>query len=46
MANYPVCDRIANQTTRRPPERIKALNAWMKDYAARHNAVPTMPAMR
>ena len=35
----PVCDYIGNQTTRRPPERIKALNAWMKDYAGRHGAV-------
>lgn len=24
------------QTGRRPPEKIKALNAWMKDYAARN----------
>jgi len=23
-----------NQTTRRPPEQIKALNEWMKKYAA------------
>ncbi len=25
-----------NQTTRRPPEQIKALNEWMKKYAAEH----------
>jgi lysophospholipase L1-like esterase len=24
------------QTTRRPPEKIKALNAWLKDYAAKN----------
>ena len=35
----PVCDYISSQTTRRPPEKIKALNAWMKDYAARRHAV-------
>ena len=35
----PVCDYIQSQTLRRPPEKIIALNAWMKDYAAKHNAV-------
>jgi lysophospholipase L1-like esterase len=35
----PVCDYILNQTTRRPPEKINALNAWIKDYAAKHNAI-------
>jgi lysophospholipase L1-like esterase len=35
----PVCDYIRNQTTQRPPAKIIALNAWMKDYAAKHNAV-------
>ena len=35
----PVCDYIRNQTTQRPPEKINALNAWMKDYAAKHNAI-------
>jgi lysophospholipase L1-like esterase len=25
-----------NQTTRRPPEKIKALNEWMRNYAAEH----------
>jgi lysophospholipase L1-like esterase len=29
----PVCDYIRNQTDRRPPEKILALNAWMKSYA-------------
>ena len=28
-----------NQTTRRPPEKIKALNEWLKSYAAAHGAV-------
>jgi len=27
------------QTTRRPPERIRALNAWMQEYAAKHGHV-------
>jgi lysophospholipase L1-like esterase len=27
------------QTARRPPERITALNAWLKDYAAAHGHV-------
>jgi lysophospholipase L1-like esterase len=35
----PVCDYIRNQTKQRPPETINALNAWIKDYAARHDAV-------
>ena len=35
----PVCDYIRNQTRQRPPEKIVALNAWMKDYAAKHHAV-------
>jgi lysophospholipase L1-like esterase len=29
----PVCDYHRNQTTQRPPEKILALNAWMKQYA-------------
>jgi lysophospholipase L1-like esterase len=29
----PVCDYHRNQTTQRPPEKILALNAWMKKYA-------------
>ena len=32
----PVCDYIKPQTDRRPPEKILALNAWMKDYCARN----------
>jgi lysophospholipase L1-like esterase len=30
-----VVDYIRPQTARRPPEKISALNAWIKDYAAR-----------
>lgn len=35
----PVCDYIRPQTARRPPEKIIALNAWIKDYAAKYNHV-------
>jgi lysophospholipase L1-like esterase len=35
----PVCDYIRTQTVQRPPEKIIALNAWIKDYAARNNHV-------
>jgi lysophospholipase L1-like esterase len=35
----PVCDYIKPQTSRRPPEQIIAVNAWMKDYAARNGLV-------
>jgi lysophospholipase L1-like esterase len=35
----PVCDYIQNQTRRRPNEQIIALNKWIKDYAAGHNAI-------
>src|SRR4051794_31593652 len=35
----PVCDYIKPQTERRPPEKIIALNAWMKDYAAKNHVV-------
>ena len=35
----PVCDYIRPQTERRPPEKIIALNAWMKDYAAKNHFV-------
>jgi lysophospholipase L1-like esterase len=35
----PVCDYIQPQTVRRPPEKISALNAWIKTYAAANNAV-------
>ena len=27
-----------SQTARRPPEQIRALNAWLKSYAAAHGA--------
>ena len=30
----PVCDCTRNQTTGRPPERINAMNRWLKEYAA------------
>jgi lysophospholipase L1-like esterase len=33
----PVCDYIRPQTERRPMEKIKALNEWIKAYAARNN---------
>jgi lysophospholipase L1-like esterase len=32
----PVCDYIQPQTTRRAPEKIVALNAWIKNYAAKN----------
>src|SRR5262249_31571980 len=32
----PVCDYIKPQTDRRSPEKIIALNKWMKDYAAKN----------
>jgi len=35
----PVCDYIRPQTKQRPPEKIKALNAWIKDYAAKNQLV-------
>jgi lysophospholipase L1-like esterase len=35
----PVSDSIKPQTTRRPPEKIRALNEWMKDYAAKNGFV-------
>ena len=35
----PVCDYIRPQTERRPPEKILALNAWIKDYAAKNGFV-------
>jgi lysophospholipase L1-like esterase len=35
----PVCDYIKPQTERRPPEKIIALNTWMKGYAARNGYV-------
>ncbi|HEY3836658.1 MAG TPA: SGNH/GDSL hydrolase family protein [Bryobacteraceae bacterium] len=35
----PVCDYIKPQTERRPPEKIVALNAWMKSYAEKNGFV-------
>jgi lysophospholipase L1-like esterase len=35
----PVCDYHRPQTVQRPPERILALNRWMKDYAAQNHFV-------
>lgn len=35
----PICDYHRNQSERRPMEKIKALNSWMKGYAAGAGAV-------
>ncbi|HZS54165.1 MAG TPA: GDSL-type esterase/lipase family protein [Bryobacteraceae bacterium] len=35
----PVCDSLQPQTAKRPPEKILALNEWIKNYAAEHNLV-------
>jgi lysophospholipase L1-like esterase len=35
----PVCDYIKPQTERRPPAKVVALNAWIKDYAAKNGFV-------
>jgi len=35
----PVCDSISPQTGKRPMEKLKELNDWMKDYAARAGIV-------
>lgn len=35
----PVCDYIRPQTARRPPEKIAAINDWMKDYASKNKFV-------
>ena len=35
----PVSDYIRPQTGRRPPEKIRALNAWIKEYAAKNGHV-------
>jgi lysophospholipase L1-like esterase len=35
----PVTDALKPQTARRPPEKIRALNEWIKAYAARTGAV-------
>jgi lysophospholipase L1-like esterase len=38
-AVMPVCDYIRPQTERRPPEKIIALNSWMKGYAEKNGFV-------
>jgi lysophospholipase L1-like esterase len=35
----PVCDYIRPQTATRPPEKILALNRWLKDYTAKNDLV-------
>ncbi len=35
----PVCDYIRPQTERRPPAKIIALNAWIKDYCAKNQLI-------
>jgi lysophospholipase L1-like esterase len=35
----PVCDYIQPQTERRPPDKIIAVNNWIKSYAGRQNLV-------
>jgi len=35
----PVCDYISPQTDKRPMEKIKAMNDWLKEYAARAGVV-------
>ncbi len=35
----PVCDYIKPQTQQRPPQKILALNAWIKDYCAKNGCV-------
>jgi lysophospholipase L1-like esterase len=35
----PVCDYIRPQTERRPPEKIRALNAWIKEYTEKNGLV-------
>lgn len=35
----PVCDYIQPQTERRPPQKILALNAWIKTYSTANGAI-------
>jgi lysophospholipase L1-like esterase len=35
----PVCDYIQPQTERRPPDKIIAVNNWIKSYAGKQNLV-------
>jgi lysophospholipase L1-like esterase len=40
VSDYEMRDgRPITQTVRRPPEKIRALNAWMKDYATRNHHI-------
>jgi lysophospholipase L1-like esterase len=38
-AVMPVCNCFKDQTTKRPPDKIVALNAWIKNYAAQNRIV-------
>lgn len=46
-SNLPVHDYVKNQTGRRPPERLKELNAWVQGYAlsAGHEFIDHRPAV-
>jgi lysophospholipase L1-like esterase len=35
----PVCNCYKDQTTKRPPDKILALNAWIKNYVEKNNLV-------
>ena len=35
----PVCDYISPQTDKRPMEKLKQMNEWLRDYAARSGSV-------
>jgi lysophospholipase L1-like esterase len=35
----PVCDYLSPQTEKRPMEKLKQMNDWMKDYAAKNGVV-------
>ncbi|HXA50701.1 MAG TPA: GDSL-type esterase/lipase family protein [Candidatus Acidoferrum sp.] len=35
----PVCDYISPQTEKRPIEKLKAMNNWLKDYSAKNGIV-------
>ena len=36
---WPASFDVANPTSAPPPEKIRALNAWLKDYSARNGYV-------
>jgi lysophospholipase L1-like esterase len=38
-AVMPTCDYIRNQSGQRPNSRIIELNTWIREYAAKHNAI-------